>query len=131
MYAIIDAGGRQLRVTAGETVRVDRMPGEAGDAVTFDRVLLVGGDDVQIGQPHVGGATVSGRVVGQVRGRKIVVQKYKPKNRYKVIRGHRQHYTDVAIERIDLGEAKERSKAGSKAKAKAEASPAGDAGQAE
>ena len=100
MYAIIDAGGRQLRVTAGETVRVDRMPGEAGDAVTFDRVLLVGGDDVTIGQPHVGGATVSGRVVGQVRGPKIVVQKYKPKNRYKVVRGHRQHYTDVAIERI-------------------------------
>lgn len=102
MYAIIDAGGRQLRVTKGETIRVDRRAGEVGDAVTFDRVLLVGGDAVAIGTPVVDGASVRGTLVGHVRGPKVIVQKYKPKNRYKVTRGHRQDYTQVAIESIDL-----------------------------
>jgi len=119
MYAIIDAGGRQLRVTQGETIRVDRRDGEVGDAVTFDRVLLVGGDAVEIGTPVVDGASVRGRLLAHVRGPKIIVQKYKPKNRYKITRGHRQDYTQVAIESIDLPK---RSKAAQEAKPTAEAS---------
>lgn len=102
MYAIIDAGGRQVRVAKGETIRVDRRAGEVGDAVTFDRVLLVGGDALEIGTPVVEGASVRGRLVAHGRGPKIIVQKYKPKNRYKITRGHRQDYTQVAIEAIDL-----------------------------
>jgi len=111
MYAIIDAGGRQLRVSAGETIQVDRREGDAGDAVTFDRVLMVGGDDVQIGKPVLDGVRVSGRLVGHVRGRKVIVQKYKSKNRYKITTGHRQNYTQVAIESIDLPKASKAKKA--------------------
>ena len=98
MYAIIEAGGRQHRVATDMIVKMDRLAAEVGDTVEFDKVLAVfDGDEANIGAPTVDGAKVTARVVQQGRDPKIVVFKYKPKKRYKKIRGHRQHFTQVQI----------------------------------
>jgi large subunit ribosomal protein L21 len=103
MYAVIDTGGRQLRVQAGEVVHVDRLSGEAGDAVRFDRVLLVGDEGgLRVGQPVLDGVAVRGTVVRQLRGPKIPIYTYKKtqnSNRRRL--GHRQDLTAVRIESID------------------------------
>jgi len=101
-YAVIASGGRQLRVEAGQTVRVDRLNVTPEQGVTFDRVLLVGnGDDVRIGTPQVEGASVRGTVVREQRDRKIIVFKKKRRKGYKKTRGHRQYFTLVHIDSID------------------------------
>ncbi len=101
MYAVIETGGKQYRVHPGDRVLVEKLPGEAGDKITFDRVLLVvDEDDVIIGHPLVEGAQVEGTIVRQTRGRKIIVFKYRPKKRYRRKQGHRQYYTEVQVERI-------------------------------
>lgn len=98
MYAIIEAGGRQHRVSPEMIVKMDRLSAEVGDTVEFDKVLAVfDGDEATIGAPMVEGAKVTARVVQQGRDPKIVVFKYKPKKHYKKIRGHRQHFTQVQI----------------------------------
>src|SRR5574337_410007 len=91
-YAIIEAGGKQYRVSAGETLTTDIMPGvNVGDTVTFDRVLLVKeGDQLQVGKPYVKGGQVSAEVEKLGRTRKILVFKYKRKKRYRRKTGHRQ-----------------------------------------
>ena len=103
MYAIIDEGGRQHRVTAGDTIRIDREVPEGETNVTFDRVLLVGGaGDARIGTPIVAGATVTAEVLGEARGPKIDIFKYKRRKGYRRRQGHRQGYTAVKITAINV-----------------------------
>lgn len=103
MYAIIEAGGRQYRVTAGDEIEVDLMPAEAGEEVAFDRVLTVvkEGGEVAVGTPTVDGARAVARVLNHGRGRKILVFKYKPKVNYRKRQGHRQDFTRIRIESIE------------------------------
>lgn len=107
MYAIIEAGGKQHRVTEGERLRIDlRKELKTGDAVEFDRVLMVGGDDFKVGAPLVSGAKVSAVVTDMgkdgegVRGPKVRVYKKIRRHGYEKTRGHRQRYTEVRIEKI-------------------------------
>jgi large subunit ribosomal protein L21 len=103
MYAIIDEGGRQHRVTAGDMIRIDREVPEGETNVTFDRVLLVGGaGDARIGAPLVAGATVTAEVLGEARGPKIDIFKYKRRKGYRKRQGHRQTYTAVKITAINV-----------------------------
>ncbi len=101
MFAIFESGGKQHRVVEGEVVRLERLDGEPGDQVTFDRVLMVAnGDDVSIGEPLVEGGRVIAEVVGQGRHRKIRVIKFKRRKNYLRRKGHRQHFTEVKITAI-------------------------------
>ena len=100
MYAIIKTGGKQYRVTEGETLRVEKLNAE-GTSVTFDQVLLVGGDEVKIGTPTVAGATVSADIVREGRAKKIIVFKKKRRKGYHNKQGHRQAYTEVKITGIN------------------------------
>jgi large subunit ribosomal protein L21 len=101
MYAVIETGGKQYRVSEGDAIKVEKLPYEVGDQVELDRVLLVSGEDgVAVGQPLVDGAKVTARVESEGRSRKVVVWKYRPKQRYRRRRGHRQSYTQLRIEKI-------------------------------
>jgi large subunit ribosomal protein L21 len=101
-YAIIETGGKQYRVAVGETLSIEKLAVEPGADITFDRVLMVGGDgSARVGTPLVAGATVQAQVEQQYRGPKIVVFKYKPKKRYRRRQGHRQSLTRVAITAIN------------------------------
>ena len=100
MYAIIATGGKQYRVSEGDVSFVEKLDKEVNSTVSFD-VLLVGSDDsVKIGTPTVEGACVEGKVLGQVKGEKIIVYKYKSKKNYHRKNGHRQPYTKVEITKI-------------------------------
>ncbi|HJB79238.1 MAG TPA: 50S ribosomal protein L21 [Candidatus Nosocomiicoccus stercorigallinarum] len=101
MFAIIETGGKQVKVEEGQTIFIEKLDAEEGDTVTFDRVLLVGGDNVKVGAPVVEGATVSGKVEKQGRGKKIDVIKFKRRKNYLRKQGHRQPFTKVTIEKID------------------------------
>jgi large subunit ribosomal protein L21 len=97
-YAIIATGGKQYRVAVGDTISVERLVGDIGSDISFDRVLMIGGDDdVVIGTPHVDGAAVTATVDDHFRGEKIVVFKYKPKKNYRRRTGHRQSLTRLTI----------------------------------
>lgn len=100
MYAIIATGGKQYRVSEGEVIYIEKIDAQVDSTVSFD-VLLMGNDgDVKIGTPVVEGVKVEGKVVGQIRGEKIVVYKYKSKKNYRRKQGHRQPYTKVEITKI-------------------------------
>ncbi|MBP7148865.1 MAG: 50S ribosomal protein L21 [Acidobacteria bacterium] len=100
-FAVITAGGRQVRVEPGELVRVDRLAGEPGDEVRFDRVMLVGDDGgVRVGTPFLDGAVVRGRVVEQRRDRKVIVFRKIKTKQFRKTRGHREYYSLVRIEEI-------------------------------
>ncbi|NEQ31987.1 MAG: 50S ribosomal protein L21 [Leptolyngbya sp. SIO4C5] len=102
-YAIIETGGKQLRVEPGRFYDVDRLSGETDEQLTIDRVLFVSHDDgVSIGQPLVEGATVSATVMSQLRGRKIIVYKMRPKKKTRKKQGHRQELTRLMIDSISL-----------------------------
>ncbi|MDA1477438.1 50S ribosomal protein L21 [Bacillus sp. CLL-7-23] len=101
MYAIIQTGGKQIKVEEGQTVYVEKLAVEAGETVTFDNVLFIGGENVKVGSPMVEGATVTGKVEKQGRAKKITVFKYKPKKNQHKKQGHRQPYTKVVIEKIN------------------------------
>jgi large subunit ribosomal protein L21 len=101
MYAIIEAGGKQYRVEEGQELYIEKVNAEAGETVTFDRVLMVGGNDVKVGSPLVDGATVTAKVEKQGRNKKVVVYKFKPKKNYRRKQGHRQPYTKVVIDKIN------------------------------
>ena len=104
MYAVVTTGGKQYRVEAGSELIVERLTGDPGTSVTFDRVLLVGdGDDVTVGTPTIAGATVSGTVIGEQLGPKLIVFKFKQKVKYRRLNGHRQHLTRVRIDEISAG----------------------------
>ena len=101
MYAIIATGGKQYRVSEGDVIYIEKIDAQVDSTVSFD-VLLVGNDgDVKIGTPVVEGVKVEGKVVGQIRGEKIVVYKYKSKKNYRRKHGHRQPYTKVEIKKIN------------------------------
>ena len=103
MYAIIKTGGKQYKVSEGDLVRVEKLPYEVGENVEFDQVLLVSGeDDVKVGSPIIENAKVSATVEDQNKEKKIVVFKYKPKKKYRKKHGHRQPYTLVKINSINL-----------------------------
>lgn len=103
MYAIVESGGKQYKVTAGQIVDVDLLPAAPGATVELDRVLMVAGEgEVRLGSPTLGGAKVVAQVVGEVKGEKIIVFRYKPKTRYRRKTGHRQRYTRLAVQRIVL-----------------------------
>ena len=104
MYAVVETGGKQIRVRAGDVVEVEKCPGEPGDEITFDRVLCLSGDGLLVpGNPTVTGAVVVGRVEAQKRGRKITVFRYKSKVNYRKKTGHRQSLTRVRITEIRDG----------------------------
>ncbi|HEV2528880.1 MAG TPA: 50S ribosomal protein L21 [Thermomicrobiales bacterium] len=97
-FAVVETGGKQYRVSVGDTIAVERLMGEAGEQITLDRVLMVGGNgEPQIGAPVVEGASVTATIESQYRGEKIVVFKFKPKKRYRRRTGHRQELTRLAI----------------------------------
>ncbi|MDD3582160.1 MAG: 50S ribosomal protein L21 [Desulfobacca sp.] len=101
MYAIVQTGGKQYRVAPGDVVRVERLPGELGDEITLEQVLMVAaGDAFQIGQPWVPGATVVGQILHQGKGKKILVFKMKRRKGYRRQRGHRQLYTALQVKEI-------------------------------
>jgi len=101
MYAVLMTGGKQYRVEAGSTLVVEKVGGEPGSSITFDRILLVGdGEDVMVGSPTVSGASVSATVLGEALGPKIVVFKFKQKVKYRRRTGHRQHLTRLRIDSI-------------------------------
>ncbi|MBI2864194.1 MAG: 50S ribosomal protein L21 [Chloroflexi bacterium] len=101
MYAIVQTGGKQFRVSVGQVIDVEHLPVQIGDTVELDRVLLVAGEgQVKVGQPVVEGAKIVAQVVRQGRAPKIVVFKYKPKTRYRRTQGHRQLFTSLAIKKI-------------------------------
>ncbi|MDZ7824830.1 MAG: 50S ribosomal protein L21 [Gammaproteobacteria bacterium] len=98
MFAVFESGGKQHRVQEGDLVKLEKLDVAAGDAVTFDRVLLVGeGDDVAIGAPLVEGGKVTAEVVSQGRHRKIDVIKFKRRKDYHRKLGHRQSYTEIRV----------------------------------
>ena len=101
MYAIIETGGKQIRVNVGDKIYVEKLEAKVGEKVTFDKVLLLGDKNAKVGTPYVSGASVVGKVEKQGLGKKIRVFKYKPKtNEHKTI-GHRQPYTCLVIESIN------------------------------
>ncbi|WP_019242760.1 MULTISPECIES: 50S ribosomal protein L21 [Bacillus] len=101
MYAIIETGGKQIKVAAGDVVYVEKLNAAEGETVTFDKVLFVGGENVKVGSPTVEGVTVTGKVEKQGKQKKIIVFKYKAKKNYHKKQGHRQPYTKVVIEAIN------------------------------
>lgn len=102
MYAIIETGGKQYKVQEGDVVFVEKLNAEEGSVVTFDKVLAVSSEGVlNVGSPMVNGASVSAKVLGQGKAKKIIVFKYKPKKGYRRKQGHRQPYTRVQIDKIN------------------------------
>ena len=119
MYAVLSSGGKQYRVEAGSELIIERIAGEPGASVTFDRVLLIGdGDDVTVGTPTVSGASVSGTLLGEQLGPKLVIFKFKQKVKYRRRTGHRQHLVRVRIDEINAsGKRSTRAEAAPKAEA--------------
>ena len=124
MFAVMKTGGKQYKVAADDVVKIERLEGEAGDTVSFENVLMVGGDDgVTVGAPFVEGATVVGEVVDQGRGRKIIIFKKRRRQNSRRKNGHRQYFTSVRITDILVGGAKPKA-AKKAAPKKADAKPA-------
>jgi len=97
MYEIIRTGGKQYRVSQGDRLRVEKLPGEVGGKLELSDVLMVGGEKTTVGKPLVKGASVSAEIVAQERAKKIVVFKFKRRKNYRRKAGHRQPYTELVI----------------------------------
>ena len=97
MYAVFKTGGKQYRVAQGDQLRVEKLPGNVGDAISFDQVLLVGGDAIKLGKPLVSGAKVEAKIVNQGLGKKIIVFKFRRRKNYRRKNGHRQPFTALEI----------------------------------
>jgi len=102
MYAIVDISNKQFKVQKDAKLYVPRQKAEIGDTLTFDKVLLVSGDEIQVGAPTVAGASVSATVLDHVKGDKIIVFKKKRRKGYRVKNGHRQPYTQISIDALNL-----------------------------
>jgi large subunit ribosomal protein L21 len=100
MYAVIRTGGKQYRVSEGERLRVEKLDGAVGDSLSFDQVLMLGGDKVQIGKPLIAGAKVTAEIVAQDRAKKIIVYKYRRRKNYRRKAGHRQPFTELKVTAI-------------------------------
>jgi large subunit ribosomal protein L21 len=100
-YAIVEDGGKQYKAVIGESIDVDKYPLEVGEELDMDRVLLISdGENVKVGKPFIQGAKIQATVVAQVKGPKIIVFRYKPKERIRSKTGHRQKYTRVRVDAI-------------------------------
>ena len=98
MFAVIESGGKQHRVEEGEVLRLEKLAAGPGETVPFDRVLLIAeGDDIKVGTPFVDGGEVTAEVVGEGRGDKVTVIKFKRRKNYHRKQGHRQSYTEVRV----------------------------------
>lgn len=97
MYAVIKTGGKQYRVANGDKISVEKLPGNVGDAVSFDQVLLVGGDALKLGRPLVAGAKVDAKIVEHGRGEKVIIFKFRRRKNYRRKTGHRQPFSTVQI----------------------------------
>jgi large subunit ribosomal protein L21 len=137
MYAVVSSGGKQYRVEPGSTFLMERLASQPGGSILFDRVLLIGdGDEVTVGTPVVAGASVSGTVLGEELGPKLVIFKFKQKVKYRRRTGHRQHLLRVRIDEINAeGRPKTRTRAKPEADVEAAAetaaAPAAEAAKTE
>ncbi|MGD2206073.1 MAG: 50S ribosomal protein L21 [Anaerolineae bacterium] len=101
MYAVIKTGGKQYRVSPGDSIEVEKLPYKVGEIIELNKVLLVvNGSGAKIGRPMVDGAKVKATVTRQTKGRKVVIFKYRPSKRYRRKKGHRQPYTRLRIDEI-------------------------------
>ena len=101
MYAVVATGGKQYKIKEGDTLRIEKIDGNVGDAVAFDKVLLVAeGESLTVGDPILGNASVNAHIVEQGKSKKILVFKYKRRKRYRRKQGHRQAFTAVKIDKI-------------------------------
>ncbi len=101
MFAIIETGGKQLKVEEGQTIYVEKLDVTEGDTFTFDKVLMVGGDTVKVGAPFVDGAKVTAKVEKQGKAKKVMIIKFKRRKNYSRKQGHRQPFTKLTIDKID------------------------------
>lgn len=102
MFAIIETGGKQIKVEEGQEIYVEKLNGNESDTFTFDKVLFVGGDNITVGAPTIEGATVSAKINKHGRGKKITVFTYRRRKDSKRKKGHRQPYTKLTIDKISL-----------------------------
>ncbi len=101
MYAVIASGGKQYRVSQGENVRVEKLEGSVGSKIVFDNVLMLGdGKDSKVGQPNVAGASVEAEITNQGKAKKVIVFKFKRREKYRRKMGHRQPYTELKVTSI-------------------------------
>ena len=106
MYAIIETGGKQYRVREGDVLRIEKLEGEPGQELVFDKILLVGnGEGVRVGTPFLDDVRIRAEILAQRRGRKILVFKFKRRKDYRKKQGHRQDYTGIRIKAIEKGQA--------------------------
>ena len=104
MYAVFTTGGKQYKVREGETLRVEKIAGDVGSPVSFDKVLMISdGENVNIGQPVLENAAVSGHIIEQGKAKKVIVFKYKRRKRFRRKQGHRQQFTAIKIDSIVTG----------------------------
>jgi large subunit ribosomal protein L21 len=129
MFAVIKTGGKQYRVAPDDVIKVDRLAGERGEIVEFGEVLVLGGDDVQVGLPTVAGAAVAGEVVQQSRGPKVIAFKKRRRKNSRRKRGHRQDFTVIRITEILTEGKRPTPRQQAEATERVEASPA-EAGEA-
>jgi len=98
MYAVIETGGKQYRVTEGQSIKVEKLDAEAGASIDLDKVLMVAnGDDIKVGAPYLQGGKVTATVKSHGRGKKIRIIKFRRRKHYQKEQGHRQHYTELQI----------------------------------
>jgi len=103
VYAVVETGGKQYKVTVGQILEVEELPASEGVSVTLDQVLMVAdGDKVMVGKPTVSGASVSATVLGHGLKKKVIIFHFMPKQRYRVKRGHRQQYTRLRVDGITI-----------------------------
>jgi len=103
MYAVVSTGGKQYRIQEGDILRVEKIPGEVGTPITFENVLLYSdGEKMSIGQPVLENISVNGHIVEQGKAKKIIVFKYKRRKRFRRKQGHRQQFTAVKIDKIEV-----------------------------
>lgn len=104
MYAVVRTGGKQYRVAPGDVIRVEKLEGHVGDPIQLSEVLLLaGGEQLQLGRPHVAGAAVRAEIVEHGRDRKVMIFKYRRRKRYRRKAGHRQPFTAIKITEIAAG----------------------------
>jgi large subunit ribosomal protein L21 len=102
MYAVVVTGGKQYRVEPGEWLRVEKIEGEEGTAITLDRVLMIAnGEAIQVGSPALVGATVTAEIIGQGRGKKVDIIKFRRRKHHRKHQGHRQAFTEIKITSIN------------------------------